>query len=292
VSTDGFSVVPIRTADDVVFDVAWGALHEEFEPRGEIERREVVTRWLENPGGYGAAGLRVTYHLVAVFDAEGELAAVRDHHVVVDADKKAVTVYLAHALVLPKYRRRGVARDLRRLATMHGEYAAEAAGIEAPRITLAAEMEPFDPSTKETATRLVAYGRDGFAVIDPARVLYRQPDFRDPTAIAGKPRSIPLLAVVRRIGKEGEPTLPREDAEDFVKHLYAVFATHCRASDLRPLAGRSYGALAAGGPLVPLLPLPTSMDVATDPLRGPSTADTLALEQLRGSRILPLYALN
>jgi GNAT superfamily N-acetyltransferase len=280
VSTAGLQVVQIRSASDVLFDVAWGALFEEFGPRGEIERREVVTRWLENPGGYGAAGLRVTYFLIGVFDAEGELAGVRDHHVVVDAEKKAVTVYLAHALVVPKFRRRGIAKELRRLALMHGEYAAEAAGIEAPRITLAAEMEPFDPNAKESATRLVAYGRDGFAAIEPSRILYRQPDFRDPIEIARKTRPIPLLAVVRRIGKEGEPTLPRAEAEDFVKHLYAVFATHCRAGDLTPLAGRSYSALAAAGDVVPLVPLPTSDE------------DALLLESLHAKRVSALYAVN
>jgi GNAT superfamily N-acetyltransferase len=280
VSELGFSVAQIRSADEPGFDAAWGALNDEFGPRGEIERREVVARWLENPGGYGAAGLRVTYYLVAVYDADGQLAAARDHHVVVDAERKTVTVYLAHTVVLPAHRRKGIARELRRLARLHGEYAAEAAGIESPKVTLAAEMEPFDPNNIESATRLIAYGKDGFAAIDPARILYRQPDFGDPQTRIGNARSIPLLAIVRRIGKEGESALGRDEAEDFVRHLYAVFATHCRASDLAPLSGRSFAALATGGPRVSLVPLPTSQE------------DALLLEALHASRVLPLYALN
>jgi GNAT superfamily N-acetyltransferase len=280
VSGSGFRVAQIRSAEDPAFDVAWGALHDEFAPRGEIERRDVVVRWLANPGGYGAAGLRVTYHLVAVHDADGRLAAVRDHHVIVDRDRAVVTVYLAHALVTPEFRRRGLARELRRLARLHGEYAAETAGIDSPEMILAAEMEPMEPDRAETVTRLIAYGRDGFAAIEPARILYRQPDFRDPQTIDGDARSIPLLAVVRRIGHEGAPAIGRDLAESYVRHLYAVFATHCRASDLAPLAARSYAALNASGPLVPLVPLPISSD------------DAPALESLQAARVVPLHALN
>ncbi len=280
-SGSGFRVAQIRADDEPAFDVAWGALHDEFAPRGEIERREVVARWLANPGGYGAAGLRVTYHLVAVHDADGRLAAVRDHHVIVDRDRNAITVYLAHALVMPEFRRRGLARELRRLARLHGEYAAETAGLESPELVLAAEMEPMDPNQPESEARLIAYGRDGFAAIEPSRILYRQPDFRDPKSFAGAAQSIPLLAIVRRIGHEGEPAIPLSLAESYVRHLYAVFATHCRASDLAPLAARSYAALeTAGGPLVPLVPLPISSD------------DARALQSLHASRVLPLHALN
>jgi hypothetical protein len=279
-SDAGFRVTQVRSADEAVFDVAWGALHDEFGPRGEIERREVVARWLANPGGYGAAGLRVSYYLIAVFDADGALAAVRDHHVIVDRDRAAITIYLAHALVMPAFRRRGLARELRGIARLHGEYAAEAAGITSPEVILAAEMEPLDPDRAESSARLIAYGRDGFAAIEPARILYRQPDFRDPRTIVGAAQSIPLLAVLRRVGHEGEAAIPLELAESYVRHLYAVFATHCRASDLAPLAARSHAALVAGGPLVPLVPLPISDD------------DAGALTSLHASRVVPLHALN
>ncbi|HVY45668.1 MAG TPA: hypothetical protein VHB21_07305, partial [Minicystis sp.] len=188
------------------------------------------------------------------------------------------TVYLAHALVAPSFRRHGLGAALRDLARRDGDGARQALGEDAD-LLLAAEMEPYDAAAPDSIGRLVAYGKDGFGVLDPSVVLYQQPDFRELGA-ADVARPIPLLAVVRWCGHEAERLLPRRLAEAYVRHLHAVFATHCRATDLAPLAAISLEAIGRAPDPLPLLRLPTSAD------------DEEALAPLAKRDVLRLYATN
>jgi hypothetical protein len=125
---------------------------------------------------------------------------------------------------------------------------------------LAAEMEPAVASDPASLIRLVAYGKAGFGAIDPAALPYCQPDFRD-LAAGEAARPLPLLAVVRWVGHEGSPTLPKHLARAYLRHLHAVFATHVRPDLLAAEEARSLDALAAHPPgEVALLPLPKSLD--------------------------------
>jgi hypothetical protein len=239
----------VGSSRDASFDEAYGALAAEFGPRGELERRDVIVRWLD--------GQPRTYHLLVARDENGALAAVRDCHVIV-TDGVAV-VYLAHALVLPPYRRTGLGALLRRAPIA----IAQREATPGADILLAAEMEHPRLSDEASVIRLCAYGKDGFAAIAPSALPYFQPDFRDlgPNDV---PRPIPLVAVVRWLGHENAPTLPARLARAFVTHLYRVFRTHVRADHLAELEGGTLRALEAfGKDEVPLLPLPrTFADVA------------------------------
>ncbi|HEY4118068.1 MAG TPA: hypothetical protein VGM56_09440 [Byssovorax sp.] len=269
-----YEVERVTSSAGAAFDAAWGALDREFRPRGEIERREVVERWLARPGGVARLGdLELAYHLVAIDDGTSVVAA-RDHHVVVDRAARVVVVYLAHAWVAPAARRRGVGARLRAVAERDGEQAR--ASIGGGELVLFAEMEPWEPRDAASTARLVAYGRAGFAAIDPARARYAQPDFRDLEALGGDARPIPLLAIVRRVGHDGARAMPADLAARAVRQTLAVYETHCRARDVAPIAARAELGIGRGRG-VALVALPRSSD------------DLASLEALSAARVSPLY---
>jgi GNAT superfamily N-acetyltransferase len=270
-----YRIEPVTTSSAPAFEAAYAALAGEFAARGELERREVIAHWLDHPPPSGTGPLRRSYHLLAAYDGAGALAGVRDCHVVLDPAASVAIVYLAHVLVHPAFRRTGLARQLRAAPLALARRALGDAGM-ADRpvdVLLAAEMEPASFGDEASVVRLVAYGKEGFAAIAPAALPYCQPDFRVLRA-PDEARPIPLLAVVRRLGHEGEPLLPASLARAYVKHLYAVFATHVRADHLAALERRTLGVLDAfaGRGDVPLLPLPRALDdqAAILPLSRPS----------------------
>lgn len=224
-----FSLRRVTSASDPDFEVAFAALEAEFAPRGELERREVIERWLAEAD---------TYRLLVARADDGAFAGVRDFHVIDHV------IYLAHVLVLPPYRRSGLGALLRR-APLEGA---------ADGTLVAAEMEP--PSLEDPASlvRLVAYGRDGFKVIDPRVLHYRQPDFRQ-LRDGEVARPIPLLAVVKVLGQKGAKAIPVTLARAFVTHLYRVFGTHVRKEHLAALEAETLAPL-EGLTELALLPLP------------------------------------
>ena len=249
------------------FAEGYAALAGEFASRGELERREVIAHWLDEPRTASSGdGLQRTYHLLVARDDQGALAGVRDCHVILDPSGVAV-VYLAHALVLPAYRRTGLGALFRSEPLAIGRRVIGEAGLSATGVDLllAAEMEPASLEDEASVVRLRAYGRAGFAAIAPSRLPYCQPDFRDlDDSSIEKPRPIPLLAIVRFIGHDDARSLPARLARAFVTHLYAVFATHVRAEHLRALQAATLGVLdSVPEGEVPLIPLPRTLDDRT-----------------------------
>ena len=265
-----YRIEAVESSKSPSFEEAYGALVTEFGPRGELERREVMVRWLDEPSSTPTSSsgeeLRRTYHLLVARDERGSLAGVRDCHVVWDRREAIAVVYLAHVLVLPPYRRTGLGALLRSMPAAIARRVLGEAGMDASKVDIlfAAEMEPASRGDEASIVRLIAYGRDGFAAIAPAALPYWQPDFRDLDGVlarGGEPRPIRLLAVVRFLGHEGALSLPRRLARAFVTHLYAVFATHVRPVHLAALETRTLGVLdALGTREVPLLPLPRTID--------------------------------
>ena len=281
-----YRIEAVESSRSAAFDAAYSALAAEFAPRGELERREVVARWLDEPARGPGPGRG--YHLIVARDAHGALAGVRDCHVVLDAEEGIAVVYLAHALVLPAFRRTGLGARFRQepIAIARRAIAEAGMGQQCTDILLAAEMDPASPDDEASIVRLVAYGREGFAAIAPAALPYCQPDFRE-LAAATEARPIPLLAVVRFLGHEGEAAFPARLARAFVRGLYAVFATHVRSDHLAALSARTLGVLdafcleevAAGRRRdVPLLPLPRSVD------------DRAAVVPLSRAAVLPFFS--
>jgi hypothetical protein len=221
-----YSLTRVRSASSTDFDTAYGALDAEFGSRGELERREVIARWLAE---------RESYHLLLARTADGTFAGVRACHVL--GDRRARVVYLSHALVLPPFRRTG-------LGALFRQVPIELAG-DCDDLLLAAEMET------DSTIRFLAYAKDRFAAIPREVLPYVQPDFSlHPTT------PIPLVAVVRWVGHEDARALPKRLAHAYVKRLYEVFATHVAGDHLAPLEAGMRAALdAAPGGDVPLRPL-------------------------------------
>jgi hypothetical protein len=165
--------------------------------------------------------------------SKGRLAAVRDHTAV--AMENEVVVHLSHNLVLPEWRRTGLAGWMRALPVDTGRRCAEANGLApvAP-LVLVAEMEFFDPQDAGTGHRLKAYEKAGFKKADPRLVAYHQPDFRAPEQIDASGGAIPLpfQLLLRRVGREGEPTMSGKELRTVVSALRAVYAEQLRAEDM------------------------------------------------------------
>jgi hypothetical protein len=288
-----FSVEEAR--DEAAFDEGYRALDAEFGPRAELERREVLATWFAGPrtpppgwwSGPWARGdggaIRCRYHLLLGRDEAGRLAGARDCFVsteTVAPGRARCVVLLSHSLVLPPYRRTGLAALLRAAPVALARRAAAEAGVapEAAEVVLIAEMEPASPEDKGTVVRLLAYGRAGFRVIPPAIFPYAQPDFRDLTALGAQAVPLPLLMVVRQVGEEARLEMPRARVEACLRQVQSVHACDSQPEDIAPIRDHALRALSAfEGDPVPLLRLPEG--------RG----EIHALGPLVRSAVLPLY---
>ncbi len=101
-------------------------------------------------------------------------------------------------------------------------------------VTLIGEMEHFDPTRSATLVRLTAYEKAGFKKVDPSRVSYLQPDFRDPAEIdlSSGPQPLPLTLMLRRIGLEAEDFVRGAEILHNVKALYKMYAAEFRSADM------------------------------------------------------------
>lgn len=273
-----FTLRAVTQPDSAAFDEAYRAMDAFFGPRGEIERRETLQGLVREPDRVGHDGLQIHYHLVTAHDENGDLAGARDCFVTVSEARRVCLVFLSHALVLPAYRRTGLAVILRSMPATLGRAAIkETFGADrAADLLLAAEMEPVDPTDPDTVVRLLAYGRSGFSVIAPDHLPYLQPDFRDLAALGVPARPIPLMPVVRWVGNEDRVEVPNRLAMAFDRHIHGVHGLFVDAAQMQVLCGHAEGALGARDP-VPMVRIPAM------------GAPLIGLAPLLRSVVLPLY---
>jgi GNAT superfamily N-acetyltransferase len=229
----------VRDGADPDFDAAYERLWAEFAPRGEMEGRSVICERLAWDPSRPVGSAALAYELL-VLRRGAALAALRDHTAVVRLDARGrplpgpVVVHLSHALVEPPYRGGGIAGWLRALPLQAARRCASAASC-APGtpIVLVAEMDPPGSEEPGRIARLRSYERAGFRKIDPEAAPYAQPDFRPPDVLAATtPEALPLGLVVRRVGREAEPTMPAAEVAALVAAIYAVYAVHVPAAAL------------------------------------------------------------
>jgi GNAT superfamily N-acetyltransferase len=256
------------------FAAAYAMLAEHFLAAGELEDRDHLAHLVAAPALQYAPGVAGTYHMIAAW-AGDRLVGVRDCYIDIDRVAGLCLVALSHICVAPDWRRTGLAAALRGLPLGLARRAVHAAvGRPLPTLVVA-EMEPADPDDPATVVRLLAYGRSGFAVLDPRRVRYSQPEFRELPNPAHT--ALPLLAVVRTAHLDGPPDLvPEPLAEAFPRLFHVVHRTFLPAARVDPSEAHVRRHLEIGAP-VPLLPLPT------DP------TDLRALAPLVRGAVLPLY---
>jgi GNAT superfamily N-acetyltransferase len=235
------SVRSVRSREDPDFTDVFARLWAEFGVRGEMEHPEVIAGRLAWDPAAPLRNAALLYELLVLRQAD-EIVAVRDHTAVVRLDEhgraraEPTVVHLSHALVEPAHRGSGLAGWLRALPLDAARRCAEAAGRVGAPIILVAEMEHPDPSDAAGMTRLRSYERAGFRKIDPAAAPYNQPDFRPPALLEGQtPVSLPLALIVRRVGAEGEDTMPAAEVAAVVQSIYAVYAVHLAPQAVEPL---------------------------------------------------------
>ncbi len=227
----------ITSPDAPDFDMAFGALWAEFGASAEIEQPGILARRMAWDGGSMNEGCALRYRMLMIV-AAGKLAAVRDHTAIVQEGAEGAVVHLSHNLVMPEWRRTGLAGWLRALPVQTARRALAAQGrSESEPIVLVGEMEHPEPGNPASLVRLKAYEKAGHWKVDPARVNYLQPDFRAPEEIdaSGGPRPIPMGLVIRRVGRESETTVTGTEVRAIASALYRMYAAGFRPADMRPL---------------------------------------------------------
>ena len=231
----GMDLHRITSPGDPLFNMAFGALSAEFGEAGEMEQASVIARrmqWLPEQMVNGAS-MQYALQLVT---RQGEFVAVRDHTAIILDSGPGAVVHLSHNLVAPEWRRSGIAGWMRALPVATAMHSLESLQLPVTSpVTLIGEMEHFDPTRSATLVRLTAYEKAGFKKVDPSRVSYLQPDFRDPAEIdlSSGPQPLPLTLMLRRIGLEAEDFVRGAEILHNVKALYKMYAAEFRSADMQ-----------------------------------------------------------
>jgi GNAT superfamily N-acetyltransferase len=228
-----FDLQRINSAEHPWFDRAYDTLWQEFGKENEMETREVILQRIQRLDGQNSCGWKLSYELLAVTKGE-TLVAVRDHTVIVPEESTAVAsvVHLSHNLVMPNFRRCGIAGWMRSLPVAA---ARERVGRQGGKIFLACEMEHYTEKDPACLIRLRSYEKAGFRKVDPAVVHYLQPDFRTPEAIeADKNRPVPLVLILRTANEPALDVIRGDELRLIVKALYAMYGCEIESRVLAP----------------------------------------------------------
>jgi hypothetical protein len=244
--TRKYQLWSIEHPDDPDFDAAYQILWDAFGSTAEMERKDAIRKFLrDDPFEPEPSGTYMRYFLLVARGQDGEIRGVRDGTVLVNPAyaPDLCVVYLAHIYMRPEARGTVLSYWLRispvelavqYLADLHAMGKIALPSPNAPgkyfgmRLDLAAEVEYFTPEERLSWQRILFYGRGGFDAINPRHFPYRQPDFRDPDVIrATGNRPLPLMLLVRRLGRERQAQLPIDEARALMRLLYDDFADHC-----------------------------------------------------------------
>lgn len=227
----------IESAEDPLFDMAFGALWAQFGAIGEVEQADVLAKRMLWDGGRLVNGCALRYRMM-LLTSHGKFAAVRDHTAIVQEGKPAAVVHLSHNLVAPEWRRTGIAGWLRALPvqTARACLAAQNRPDDSP-VYLVGEMEHLNPDDPASVVRLKAYEKAGYLKVDTRRVNYLQPDFRaaEEIDLSGGIKPIPMTLVIRRVGREKENFVTGAEVREIAEALYRMYATGFREQDMAPL---------------------------------------------------------
>lgn len=277
--TRAFELWEIVDPDDPGFAPAFQVLWDAFGAHGEMEREDVIKRFLRDDAFDPLpSGTFVRYFLIAARDREGRLLGVRDGSVLVNPTyaPDLCVVYLSHLYMVPEARGTVLSYELRiapvevamdYLAELHARGKIRLPAPDQPgrhfgmRLDLTAEMEYFAPHDPVSWQRILFYGRGGFDAVNPRHFPYLQPDFREPEVIrATGNRPLPFMILVRRMGRERQAAMPIAEARAIMRLLYDDFACHCEPEHLGNSLQRVLDRLAERATrksYVELLPLPS-----------------------------------
>lgn len=280
-AAEAFERYRLQVLDDPTqpaFDRAYEMLESFFGPRGELEDRSALARFARERIIHYGPGMEGHYRILAAWEGD-TLVGVRDCYVDLDIYGRFCVVALSHAFIAPDHRRSGLGAVFRAVpVTLARQTVAERfVNPGSVPIVIAAEMEPADPENPDTIIRLMAYGRSGFKVLDPRRLPYSQPDFREEEVLKSGHTAIPLMAVVRWVDHPEAEAMPPRLAAAFPRLFHVCHRMYLPAWRVDPSEAHALGALARSDADVPMLPLPT----------GPEQLELLA-PLLRGA-VMPHY---
>jgi hypothetical protein len=255
----GLALHAVESVADPAFAPAYDFLAHTFGPTGALETVDVLARRLAWPPHPQADGWTLQYELLAISDAAGNIAAVRDHTAAAPPDEESpVIVHLSHVLIAGQWRRSGLGGWLRALPLQAARDCRRSSGrnMDAAAFTLIAEMEKAPPDAAARPASLLAYEKAGFRKLDPAQVSYSQPDFRTPAEIdrGGGPRPLPFSLVIRQVGREHETHVSGAQARALALGLYRIYRDGCRPVDLAPLLAHVHRDYPQPGEPVRLVP--------------------------------------
>ncbi|EYF06028.1 Hypothetical protein CAP_2488 [Chondromyces apiculatus DSM 436] len=244
--TRKYELWSVDNPDAPEFDEGYQLLWDTFGPTAEMERKDVLRKFLrDDPFEPEPSGTYMRYFFLVARGEDGKIRGVRDGTVLVNPAyaPDLCVVYLAHIYMKPEARGTVLSYWLRIspveiamqfLLDLHtmGKIALPAPNAPGKyfgmRMNLTAESEYFSPEEPVSWQRMLFYGRGGFDAINPRHFPYRQPDFREPEQIreTGN-RPLPLVLLVRRMGRERQAQLPIDEARALMRLLYDDFADHC-----------------------------------------------------------------
>ncbi len=258
----------LKDPESPAFSQVYALLEAYFGPRGEVEDRDTLARFLRAEKLVYGPELEGRYLLVGLW-ANQDLVAARSAYLDLDHGRKVSMGVLSQVYIRPEWRRSGIGALLRAVP----EELARAQGGPGYTSMLLCEMEPLDSQDPDSLNRLLAYGKAGFRALDPKRVPYSQPEFRLGLAHTG----LPLLVLLKLLEEEEAERVPVPTVEAIPRLFYTCHRDFLPESQVLPSEEHLWRALLADRDPVPLLPLPRHAQ------------DEERLAPLRRERVLPLY---
>ena len=230
----GLRCQTVAHPDDPALETGFVLLDAEFGWRGEMEPIDVLRDRLAWPAPRPSPEPTFIYRMMLLWHHE-TCIGVRDHTAIHWPGSQEIIVHLSHVWLDPAWRGKGLAAILRALPMQSARQCAAVCGLVDPVITLAAEMDPWNPDKPECVRRTKSYQQAGYLKVDPS-IAYRQPDFRPAVKIDahGGPCPVPLDLVLRRVGRESEHLLAHAELVTIVRALYALYAMNVRQQDMQP----------------------------------------------------------
>lgn len=231
----GLVLHTVESPADPFFETAFMLLDDYFGEKGEMETRNVIADRLAWKPTAPFHGYGMLYNLMLLLK-DGECVGLRDHTAVVLPESGSVVVHLSHVLIVPEWRRKGLAAILRTIPVITARNCAKAVGRPEAPVTLFCEMEPIDLTIPENRIRRKSYENAGFKAIGH-QTGYMQPDFRPEAEIEADPvgpKPILFDILYRRVGLEGAHSIGGAEVLDSVEKIYAMYSRGFREKDMRP----------------------------------------------------------
>ena len=273
-----YQILSLTPQDEGLFQEAYSLLWNEFGEKGELEPAALLYERL-NWDPLLIRNHRSLAYEILIIKKNHKIVALRDHSIITSLSENTAqsVVHLSHAWISPELRRQGLSGWLRAWPIQKArECLIKLNQSPQSSITLAAEMEPLETHSPDRVRRLQSYSKAQFTVLDPKRISYVQPDFRHATEIdqSGGPRPIPLLLLLRQLGREHETSISASQARIIIESLYHMYSQSFRPEDMLPLWDRlkhSFDPLHEDHPLELTPPLPAALEV-----RSPQTPQPLS----------------